>query len=245
MIWGWIGNPRTGKTLAMIIHGYKDHINKRKVYSYRLKTKFSELVTINDIMDFDIPSNSTLLLDEVHTLIDSRNTSLVNRLTSYFWTQSGKRDIKIYFTSQLESMVDLRLMDISDSLFKSSKIYSINREKRKKVLRGFMYQKVSNGRYLSGGYKLPIRNAMKFYSLYDSEQPIMPLELDATDTIDMKVINNLYNVSPTKNSFVSMLRATYRHIKYDDAKSVYEFLDNGMLGEAKTILNVKDSVTTL
>lgn len=95
---GFIGNPRQGKTQCMIMREYGRYLKGKRVLSYKLKptsNKFPfEMVTVNDIMSYNL-EDCDLMLDEVHTLIDSRNPTQLSRLLSYFWTQSGKRDVNI------------------------------------------------------------------------------------------------------------------------------------------------------
>ena len=111
MLIGISGNIRTGKTLICTILGYIVFLSHLKVYSnYHLK--FSKLISPLDLINFDIPTG-TLLLDEIHTMIDSRLNSQAGRYISYFITQSGKREVDIIYTTQSFMMVDKRLRELT------------------------------------------------------------------------------------------------------------------------------------
>jgi hypothetical protein len=240
-ITGFVGNPRQGKTQGMIMTNYLDYLKGRTVYSYKLKpTSYRfpfKVINVNDILSFDMPPGN-LMLDEVHTLIDSRNPTQLSRLLSYFWTQSGKRDVKLSYTAQLESMVDLRLREIAGVVFKTQKVYSINRVQHKKRIKGFRYYKVEGEEYKNPKF-VPIEKAKHYFDLYNTYQVIMPLELDATDSINMKWIEDKFKDCPNKRTFQSLVRGKYNFIGYDDVGSVYDCLKNNMRKDALDILKIK------
>jgi len=240
-ITGFVGNPRNGKTQLMIMQTYLAYLRGRKVYSYKLKPKSPkfpfEMINVNDIMEYELESGD-LMLDEVHTLIDSRNPSQLTRLLSYFWSQSGKRDLNIWYTAQLDGSVDLRLREIADYVFKCKKTYSINRLARKKYITGFKYYRVVDDE-LKSPKVVSIVKAKKYFDLYDTYQRIMPLELDATDTIDLKWVEEKADSCQNKRTFASILRGKYNFIGYDDAGSVFDCLKNGMKQDALDILRIK------
>jgi hypothetical protein len=238
---GFVGNPRSGKTQAMIMLNYLDYLKGRRVYSYKLKPtspRFPfKIINVNDILTFDMPPGN-LMLDEVHTLIDSRNPTQLSRLLSYFWTQSGKRDVKLTYTAQLESMVDLRLREIAGKVFKSEKVYAINRLAHKKLIKGFRYYKVVGDEYKQPKF-VSIDKAKHYFDLYDTYQVIMPLELDATDSIDIKWLEKKFKDCPNKRTFQSIVRGKYNFIGYDNVGSVYDCLKNNMRKEALEILKIR------
>jgi hypothetical protein len=225
----------------MIMLNYLDFLRGRKVYSYKLKPTSSRfpftVVNVNDIMNFNIESGN-LMLDEVHTLIDSRNPTQLSRLLSYFWTQSGKRDVKLSYTAQIDGTVDLRLREIAGNVFKSEKVYAINKVAHKKRIRGFRYYKVI-GDELKQPKFVNISKARHYFDLYDTYQVIMPLELDATDAIDFKWIENKFKATPNKRTFQSLVRGKYNFIGYDNVGSVYDCLKNNMRKDALEILKIR------
>jgi len=243
MIVGFTGNPRVGKTQGMIMKTYSTYLKGRKVYSYKLKPispRFPfEMINVNDIMNYDLESGE-LMIDEAHTLIDSRNPTQLSRLLSYFWTQSGKRDLNLWYTTQLDSMIDLRLREIADVVFKAEKAYMISKALHKKVIKGFRYYRVDGNNYKTPKF-VPIAKARKYFDLYDTYQKIMPLELDATDTISVKWVKETLSRTPNKKSFTSILRAKYNFIGYDDAGAVFDCLKNGLEKDAMDLLRIKQA----
>lgn len=236
---GFVAKPRQGKTLMMIMWAYRYKRKGWNVLSYRLKTTFSELITINDILNFDIKPHSVLLLDEVHTLIDSRSVSAVNRLSSYFWTQHGKRDIKIMYTTQLNGMVDLRLRDIADKVIGCKKIFVKNKFTRKRRLVGFTYGRKIDDDTVIYTKRLPIRRAKKYFSMYDTTQIIQPLEVDASDSLTMIEVKRIIKMAPNKKSFISSLRNGHEWITYDNAGAVYDYGKSDNWQEVKNLLKIK------
>lgn len=129
MIIGIIGGIGSGKTLTMTYHLYKDHLKKRKIYAnYGLKFEYQQLTGafFRDYAKsgFDL-MNSSIGLDELHVFLDSRNAmSNKNKMMSRFITQSRKRGVDMYYTTQdlnhesfaRSGQVDLRLRKLTDML---------------------------------------------------------------------------------------------------------------------------------
>lgn len=61
--------------------------------------------------------NCIIAIDELQVLLDSRNSSSdVNQLLSYFFLQSRKRNVYIYFTTQFLDQVEKRIRRIVDTV---------------------------------------------------------------------------------------------------------------------------------
>jgi len=154
------GAMGSGKTLFLTLIGY---CYKQKGYNVfaNFKLKFpSKILTLNQLIDREIPSNTVLLLDEVYTLLESRlSYSALNILISHLVFQSRKMNVDIFTTSQLKRSVDVRLRDIAD--------YNILAEKHKK---GFYYFIFFQNEIKT--LFLPFENAQKFYNLYDTTEVV-------------------------------------------------------------------------
>ena len=229
MILGIVGNIRTGKTLLCTLLGYTMSILGFDVYS-NYSTTFSKNISALDILDFNI-DNGVILLDEVGTLIDSRNNSLANRLFSYFLNQSGKRDVHIIYTSQYRKLYDLRLDSITHILYKTNRTPD-----------GFNYQKYKNedkGLVYKRDISLSEEQAKPFYKLYETKEVIYAPELSGSNMMNFDEVKEAYNDSKTKKSFKILMRKRNPYISLETAEAVYDYIKDGKENMAKEVLGTK------
>lgn len=166
MLVGIFGNMGSGKTLLMtILSKYAEKKTGYPVYAnYPLKnsvlvTRFKELLEIE---------NGILSMDELWVSMDSRQSDFnVNLSRFIMWTR--KKNILLYFTSQLPSQVDKRVRHACDLW--------VGCEHLGKMVRPFFRYTFLNG--LTGtilkAIKIPDSKAEKFYSEYDSFKVIEPI----------------------------------------------------------------------
>lgn len=229
VLFGVVGNIRTGKTLLAVILGYLFKMKGYTVYS-NFKTSYSELVTALNVLDFEL-EDGVLLLDEVGTLVDSRNNSQANRLFSYFFNQSGKRGVHIIYTSQSRRLYDLRLDQITHIMYKSSRTPD-----------GFIYKKYKNeddGLKLTGKIFLSYEKAEPYYKMYETKEVVYAPEMNSANIMEWKEVINIFEESETKNSFEVIMRKKNPYISLNTAGAVYDYLKNGNEKRAKEILGTK------
>lgn len=119
MIIGVIGDRGSGKTLFMTREAHMQYLNGKKIYSnYKLKfpesekTKKPELLPNEFFINYEDHNlkNCCLFLDEVYVYIDSRTSiSRTNKIMSYFFNQTRKTGVDLYYSTQFFSQVDKRL----------------------------------------------------------------------------------------------------------------------------------------
>lgn len=119
MIIGVIGDRGSGKTLFMTLEAFNQYRKGKKVYSnYQLKfpilknTKKYELIKNDFFTNFNKYNfnNVCMFLDEIYVYIDSRNSgSNINKVMSYFFNQTRKTGVDLYYSTQFLSQVDKRL----------------------------------------------------------------------------------------------------------------------------------------
>lgn len=131
MIVAFIGGIGSGKTLSMTKRLYEDHQEGNSIISnYLLKFGKKADIKYLDKEFFDDYSKSELNLnrcsvaiDEAHVFVDSRRAmSTRNKLFTKFITQSRKRSVNLYYTTQestietfrFSGQVDLRLRKLTD-----------------------------------------------------------------------------------------------------------------------------------
>lgn len=231
MIIGILGLPRNGKTLLSTIITYCASKRGMDIYTnYKLdfpntKSKI-EMVNPNDLIDFKL-NNCLLDLDEIGTIVDARLNSKGGRLLSYFIMQTGKRDVHLVWTSQLLSMVDGRLTDVTNIL--------INAEK---TPIGFKYKMIKTSNFKVRSFRIPFSYAEKFYPMYDTKQVINPTELNNNDLNFDEVVKDVES-SPIKNSFVTLIRTTKPWMPESTAKAVYDYIKQGDIDKAKRVLRLE------
>lgn len=172
---GIFGDRGSGKTLGATITALarKD----KPIYSnYEIKDpRYRELEPekLNDIFE-----PCTVIMDEAYIYIESRQSGRdVNLYFTYILFQIRKRGMTIILTSQLLSPLDLRYRHMLN--------YVILATKTKK---GFRYKVKKNSIYhrRHKTVLLPFENAKKIYPLYDSWQPINPIDSDLVSSVTMQ-----------------------------------------------------------
>lgn len=177
MIVGIIGDRGSGKTLYMVKEALTNYKRKRQVIANfhlvnfpKIKgCKKPELLDMSFITDFKKQlHNICLLIDEIYIYIDSRNSaSKQNRIWSYFFNQTRKRDVDLYYSTQFFHQVDKRLRSNTE-LFIFPSIIKVD---------GVMYIKIKvckrNGKVI----KLFAFKGNDYFKYYDTDE-IIDLEIE-------------------------------------------------------------------
>jgi len=119
MIIGVIGDRGSGKTLFMTYEAFNQYRKGKQIYSnYKLSfpllpnTKKPKLIPNDFFLDFEKYNlkNVCMFIDEIYIYIDSRSSgSNKNKLMSYFFNQTRKTGVDLYYSTQFFSQVDKRL----------------------------------------------------------------------------------------------------------------------------------------
>ena len=161
------GDVGSGKTL---LETYIAVTDDRPVFSnYHIKLdRYNELKP-ETLMK--LPTSSLVLMDEAYSWLESRTSGkAANLYFSYVLFQSRKRGLDIIMTNQLIGTVDLR--------YRSMVNVEIQCEPSE---HGFEYtvRKLSRFRqYRPMKWTMPFETAEKIYPLYDSWEPISPIDDD-------------------------------------------------------------------
>lgn len=170
MIIGFVGKVGSGKTLLMTYFLYK-YFNRdwRIMTNYGLKFKHQKAI-FETFQDLHIDLKHVGLgIDEIHLWMDSRTSMKKrNRVFSYFITQSRKRNLIFYWTSQRFGQVDKRLRENTDYLFSC-----------KKVKRGnTVYIKATMTDMDNGKTRKVVVRGNPIFDLYDTHEIVNPVEDD-------------------------------------------------------------------
>ena len=114
-----IGDRGSGKTLFMTLEAFNQYRKGKQIYSnYELtfpklpNTKKTKIVPEDFFTNFDKYNlrNVCMFLDEIYVYVDSRASgSTKNKLMSYFFNQTRKTGVDLYYSTQFFSQVDKRL----------------------------------------------------------------------------------------------------------------------------------------
>jgi len=119
VIIGTIGDRGSGKTLFMTLEAFNQYKKGKQIYSnYKLtfpklpNTKKPKIIPDDFFTDFEKYNlkDVCMFLDEIYVYIDSRSSGTTrNKLMSYFFNQTRKTGVDLYYSTQFFSQVDKRL----------------------------------------------------------------------------------------------------------------------------------------
>lgn len=167
------GRKGSGKTLLAVKLAYESFLEHRDVYS-NIKLEFPHTPLtfdmIQTIMKQECLQNAFLLIDEIHTIADSRRSmSKQNVSWSYFFTQSRKRGVDIVATTQYVGQVDLRYRNNCEYLIKVEKIIIPTEDIAVRKFINSMTWYEPDGKVRCVKY---LKNPEKYFKLYDTMEII-------------------------------------------------------------------------
>ena len=128
----WITNPMgNGKTLSMTYYLYEDYKEGRKIIT-NYHTSFSELMNVKQMVDFIMNTdlkNISIGIDEMQLIFNSlgRKRTKTELITTMI-TQTRKRRVDIYFTTQRWMLIDKILRDMTAYVIVPQKMHPENGE---------------------------------------------------------------------------------------------------------------------
>jgi len=121
MVEGIVGLPGSGKTYLLAKIGIEDIKKGKEVYAnFHLEGAryFSRLPQVIDIIKYKLvnkqPVKMTILIDEINLSFPSRMWQKIPGWVLYFWSQTRKFGLDIYYTSQSLARVDKVIREISN-----------------------------------------------------------------------------------------------------------------------------------
>ena len=190
-----VGRVGSGKTLFMTADAVNSD-RSRILSNYAIQDDRYEDLLPEMLMDKAL-HDANILLDEVYAWLESRTSGKdINRYMSYILFQGRKKDIDFYMTEQLLSSVDLRYRDLIDYTVKCKAIPNY------KNPIGFKYIIIDELEQIAyPPMFLPIAEAAKYFHLYDSYQPISPID----DEMMLKISKNKVSIIEIVDSIVDTL----------------------------------------
>lgn len=190
MIIGFIGLPRTGKTLFMIFHAYQTFLEGAEILSNVFLKHPFVWKPMNPYDMLKIPftnvdrEKKTLLIQEADKWFNSRRSMRSeNTLLGNLTGQSGKRNLNIFWDTQFPHLVDNQLRDVTEVVYHCS-VY-VDAVTKEPI--AFQYDKETAIDYIRIP-PIPEPILRPYYSMYDTYQPIEGL----TETKSMKEMGKMF-----------------------------------------------------
>ncbi|MBD3197350.1 MAG: AAA family ATPase [Candidatus Lokiarchaeota archaeon] len=155
-----VGDLGSGKTLFLT---YLAKHSKYKIYSnFNLRLNNYHKLTIKKLLELEESQKSLVFIDEAYTWLESRSSGRsINKLLSYIYFQSRKRNLDFFLTAQLAHTIDRRFREMFD--------YCIKCETKGP----YFHYAIFNRKRLITRLKLRYDKAKKYFPLYDTFQIIM------------------------------------------------------------------------
>lgn len=178
MIYGFFGDLGSGKTLSMTKYVYWHYLTGYDVYS-NYKLSFKHKIINADFVqkvvkeDLNFSGKTIFCLDEIDMYMDSRRSAKEkNLLISYFIKQIRKKNIKLFYTTQAEHLIDKRLRGLTRTHVqcKSTDLYLYKKYSEEPLFIKVIYNEIFVNRKIVGK-KRYVGNP--YFDKYDTKQLIV------------------------------------------------------------------------
>lgn len=234
MLIGICGLMGSGKTLLMTILSYIFHKKTGLKVLTNYECTFSEKFNPFELIDFPDLNNVIMCITEAYTIFDSRVNDNASRNGSYYFFQSRKRNVYVFYDAQLLSSIDCRINGVSDAL-----IYCEDIVRDGKTY--FVYQWYIREQPIGQPMILPKDKAERFFDKYNTLEIVFPMQLLGEHNVSYDDILELYNMCTTKTSFTGLIRSEYRNITIEVANTVYDMIQGNHHDKAKKVLGIREN----
>lgn len=111
MVEGFVGLPGSAKTYSLVVKGLEALSKNRPVYANFSLQGAIYFQKISDILQV---RNGVILIDEINLSFPSRMWNKVPGWVLYYWSQTRKFGLDIYYTSQSLKRVDTVIREVSN-----------------------------------------------------------------------------------------------------------------------------------
>lgn len=118
MVEGFVGLPGSGKTYYLACLGLKAIKKGRKVYA---NFKLDGATYFKDLMDMIDVTEGVILVDEINLVCPSRWWDKFPPKLAYWWSQTRKSVLDVYWTSQHQDRVDKIVKEITNFIWQIRK----------------------------------------------------------------------------------------------------------------------------
>lgn len=229
MLWHFYGLQGSGKSWGIVVFAQDLCIKKqRKVYA-NFWVEFGELIDIGKLLDFKY-SDCVILLDETYGLADAHETSKANTNISEVMHQSRKKDVDVFFATQLQGDLYTRIRNSAHR-----KVLCINNGvEEEPILRYYIMNQYDE---LLNALEFDTETVRSAYHLFNTNEVIMPMHLHSGMTFEN--ITKIYDDCPTKKSFVTALSDENKFIAKVLCEAIYDFMKVEKYDRVKRLLRVE------
>jgi len=116
LVIGIKGLKGSGKTMMLTLLLYMEYRKGRKIYTNYEVFFPHEIIDVQKMIELDASlENAVVGISELHLICDARrHGTKQNVLMSYFILQSRHRDVDLYYDTQFDGQVDIRIRDNTD-----------------------------------------------------------------------------------------------------------------------------------
>jgi len=181
MLIGIFGIFGSGKSLLLSIIGCSYANDPDYLVYSNLKIKHPKIRRLEPENFVDINpkhKKAIILIDEAYAWLDSRmSMSKTNRFLSYVVLQSRKRNMDVWYSTQLSGSVDLRLRELSDIFILCSKVKVYNNITKKHefcfIYEAFVWKSLFH--LAKKTFVLPLKKAELYFPKFDTRELIYPI----------------------------------------------------------------------
>ncbi len=119
MVEGFVGLPGSGKTYYISLLGLRAIKQGRKVYA---NYKLDGAIYYKDLMDILDVTDGVILVDEINLVCPSRWWDRFPPKLAYWWSQTRKSQLDVYWTSQHQDRVDKIVKEITNFIWEIHKL---------------------------------------------------------------------------------------------------------------------------
>jgi hypothetical protein len=239
MLWHFYGLQGSGKSVGLVIWSLDFHLKKKyKVYA-NFWLKFGNIISIKDLMNFKY-NHCVVILDEAYGVADSHQTNKANDNISEVTHQSRKRDVEVFFSTQLDTDLYKRIRSSAHRKVLCENIgteetpiltYTITNQ-RDRIINPLML----NGRRINNPAIFKTESVRKTYPLFNTDETIMPMHLNPE--ITKEKILGIFNDCTDKNTFYMLMREENPFFIKDACNAGYNLIKAGKIDRAMGLFKV-------
>lgn len=176
MITGGLGSGKTCLNTKYAVGSSK--MGKELISNYHFNNmKYRKLDIVDLYLNHPELKNIAVFGDELYTFMDCRmSITRRNRLESYFIAQTRKANVDLYFTTQYDSFVDLRLVKFVDIWVEMSNIWLLNKKTNLKYKHPYLFIAQFNDFRNPKDFKIKTMrfDGRRFFKEYNTNERIYP-----------------------------------------------------------------------
>lgn len=229
MLYHFYGLQGSGKSWGVVVFSQDLYIKKKmKVYA-NFWIEFGELVDMSKLFDFKY-NNCIIIIDEAYGVADSHRASNANTNISEVILQSRKRDVHVFFATQLEGDLYTRVRHSANRKILCENLGNDEEPILRYIIKDQYDEPIT-------GIQFDTETVKSAYHLYNTNEIIMPMHLHSG--MNFENIQKIFDECPTKKSFVTVLSDENKFIAKITCEAIYDFMKIEGYDRVKRLLRVE------